>query len=131
MKSVFVLALFAVIAVAHADDDLFKEKISKSTKECAEKTNFSEEGIKKLHAHDLSETENIRCFQKCFFESVGIVNDKELDSDVILSITRAFKKDEAKAKENLVKCSPLYKPDSFDCDAAWEIYKCFNTKENV
>jgi len=129
MKSVFVFALFAVIAVAHADEDLWKEKISASSKECAEKTNFSEEGIKKLHAHDLTETENVQCFQKCFFESVGIVNDKGVDDEVILTITKALKKDEAKAKENIVKCSPLYKAGAFDCDAAWEIYKCFYSKE--
>lgn len=108
------------------DDEVLKEKLGQVTKECAEKTHFSEESIKKLHAHDLTETENIQCFQKCFFEKSGIINDTGFDTDRIVAIGKAFNKDEAKTKENLEKCSGLYKADAFDCDAAWEIYKCFH-----
>ncbi|XP_037048749.1 general odorant-binding protein 56a-like [Bradysia coprophila] len=127
MKSVLVFAFFAVVAVAHAnDDEALKEKLGQVTKECAEKTNFSEEGIKKLHSNDLSLTENIQCFQKCFFESSGIITDQAFDKERILAIGRVYKKDEAQTKENLEKCGALYKPDAFDCDAAWEIFKCFH-----
>lgn len=105
---------------------MLKEKLGQITKECAEKTNFSEEGIKKLHAHDLSETENVQCFQKCFFENSGIITDTGIDSDRIFEIGKVFKKDESKTKANLTKCSALFKADAFDCDAAWEIYKCFH-----
>lgn len=108
------------------DIEVLKEKLGQITKECAEKTNFSEEGIKKLHAHDLSETENVQCFQKCFFEKSGIISDTGVDTDRIAAIGKAFNKDEAKTKENLEKCTGLYKADAFDCDAAWEIYKCFH-----
>lgn len=105
---------------------MLKETLGKVTKECAEKTNFSEESIKKLHAQELTETENVQCFQKCFFENAGIITDDGLDGDKILSIAEAFKKDVAKTKENLTKCTSLYNADKFDCDAAWEIYKCFH-----
>lgn len=105
---------------------MLKEKLAQVTKECAAKTNFSEEGIKKLYAQDLSLTENVQCFQKCFFENAGIITEKGVDNDRILEIVKAFNKDEAKTKENFEKCTPLYKPDAFDCDAAWEIYKCFH-----
>lgn len=105
---------------------MLKAELGKVTKECAEKTNFSEESIKKLHAKDLTETENIQCFQKCFFENSGIVTDKGIDQDRIVAIATVFNKDVAKTKENLEKCTPLYKADKFDCDAAWEIYKCFH-----
>ncbi|XP_037048750.1 general odorant-binding protein 56a-like [Bradysia coprophila] len=127
MKSVLVFALFAMVAVAHAnDDEVLKEQIAQITKECAEKTNFSDEGIKKLQAQDLSLTENVQCFQKCFFENGGIIKDKAFDNEKVLAIGRLYKQDEAKVKANLEKCTPLYKPDAFDCDAAWEIFKCFH-----
>nr|AWC08458.1 odorant-binding protein 47 [Bradysia odoriphaga] len=125
MKSVLVFALFAMVAVAHAnDDEALKETLGQVIKECAEKTNFSEEGIKKLHSNDFSLTENIQCFQKCFFEKSGIITDNAFDKNRLLAIRRVYKKDEA--TETLEKCASLYKPDAFDCDAAWEIFKCFN-----
>lgn len=108
------------------DDEVLKEKLGQISKACAEKTNFSEEGIKKLHANDLSVTENVQCFQKCFMEEAGIITDKGLDEDRIFAVGQAFKKDLTKAKENYEKCSALYKADTFDCDAAWEIIKCFH-----
>lgn len=108
------------------DDEVLKEKLNVVTKECAEKTNFSEESIKKLHAHDASLSENIQCFQKCFFENSGIITDKGVDNEKIIAVGRVFKKDIAKMKDNLEKCSSLYKADAFDCDAAWEIFKCFH-----
>lgn len=112
--------------IFQADDLELQQNIRKIQQECAAKTNFSEENIKKVAAHDLEETENIRCFQKCFFEGAGIVNDKGIDAERILTIAKLFKKDEVKTKANLDKCSKLYKADNFDCDAAFEMYECFH-----
>jgi hypothetical protein len=128
MKSIFVFGLFAIIAVAHADDiEAFKEQLAAVTKECAEKTNFSEEGIRKLYANDYSLTPNVQCFEKCFFETSGVIHDAAIDVEKLALVGKAYNKDEVKAKGNLEKCKQLYKPDSFDCDAAWEFAKCFNS----
>ncbi|KAJ6648962.1 hypothetical protein Bhyg_04194 [Pseudolycoriella hygida] len=93
-------------------DDALKAELTEYTKSCAEKTNFSEEGIKKLHAKDLSLTENVQCFQKCFFESSGIVNENGLNGDRLFEIATAFEKDVSKTKANFQKCSALYKADT-------------------
>lgn len=99
------------------------------TKECATKENFAEENIKKLHAHDFTETENVQCYKKCVFDKSGLINETGIDEAVLLRFAKAFKKDESKVKEIVEKCQPLYKKDSYDCNAAWEIFKCLHPKE--
>lgn len=59
-------------------------------------------------------------------EQLGFIADGALSEEKIFQFGKVYKKDEAKTRENYEKCSKLYKPDSFDCDAAWEIYKCFH-----
>lgn len=106
-----------------------KEQIAKLTKECAAKTNFSEENIKKLHAHDFTETENVQCYKKCVFDNSGLINEDGLVESVLLQFGKVFKKDESQVKKSIEKCQPLYKKDAYDCNAAWEIFKCLHPKE--
>lgn len=110
-------------------EDEVKEQLTKLSKECAAKTDFSEENIKKLQAHDFTDTENVQCYKKCVMDQSGLITENGIDETTLLKFAKAFKKEESLVKTTIEKCQPLYKKDSYDCNAAWEIFKCLHPKE--
>lgn len=127
--------MYTITIFQSAETSDLKQRFQQVHLYCAAGTLFNPMGIKYLIDLNFAAAQQIPnhdFFEKCVTRTIGTVTPNGLDGNKILALVQIFQPQTIEqTKVQIAKCSSLYDPNNFTCDAAWRLYLCLQNADNT